>query len=85
MASPYQSITSLVPCPTTGMVWGLDEQSKTILLLDKNGRIKSAAQLDDNGVLVTNDSGTLFVSYSGKRYIIQQETTGIPQWRIYNN
>ncbi|MDP8245152.1 MAG: hypothetical protein P9L94_13795 [Candidatus Hinthialibacter antarcticus] len=64
-------------------VWLLEGNQKEIYYLNRNNLLQPVAQLTENGVLLTDPEGVLFLSESGKRFIIKPEQTKIHNWTIH--
>lgn len=64
-------------------LWLLEENHLEILHLNRNLEVKKVASLSQNGALLPDPDGVLFISSSGKRFLIKAEQTNITNW-IYH-
>ena len=75
---------SIIPDHTSvDSLWLLEENHMEILHLNSNREVKKVAKLSQNGVLLPDPDGVLFISFSGKRFLIKAEQTNITNW-IYH-
>ena len=64
-------------------VWLLEANQPKIYYLENENAMQPVAQLSESGVLLPDSQGVLFLSKSGKRFLIKQEQTRIDHWEGY--
>lgn len=64
-------------------IWLIEEFQRKVYCLENGSALQPVAQLQEDGVLLPDPEGVLYLSESGKRFLVKQKKTKINNWPFY--
>lgn len=81
---PGYNFTSIVSDDLSKQdIWLYEENQKEIFYLKNESTLQPVAQAFENGVLLPDSDGAMFLSESGKRFVITPSQTKVKDWLLY--